>query len=107
MEDNIQFALGIFSTYDEIETKMASTSDLSHFGSQRKVSLKFMSKILKRKKKSKHVAIEKIEAMALCGEDTNQYFGTPKRMPSREVRKMQNLEHIIKVNVDLTESFLE
>jgi hypothetical protein len=64
-----------------------------------------MSKTLKRKK-LKHAKIDKIEAMALRGEDTSPYFGTPKKMPPREVRKMKNLEHIIKVNVDLTESFL-
>ena len=58
------------------------------------------------RKKSKKISIEKIEAMSLRGEDTSQYFGNPKKMPPREVHKMSNPENIIKVNVDLTETFL-
>lgn len=63
-----------------------------------------MSKISK--KKSKSAAIEEIEAMALKGKDTSSYFSKPKRMPPREVQKMPAREDILKVNVDVTESFL-
>lgn len=58
------------------------------------------------KKKNKKTSIEDIERMALQGKDTARYFGRPKAMPPREVRKMVGHEDIIKVNVDLTETFL-
>jgi hypothetical protein len=62
-----------------------------------------MSKVSKKKKIK---TIEQIEVMALRGEDTGKYFIPPKRMPPREVQKMPNQEGIVKVNVDVTETFL-
>lgn len=63
-----------------------------------------MSKISK--KKTKAATIEKIEALALKGKDTSSYFSKPKRMPPRDVQKIQTEDEIIKVNVDVTETFL-
>lgn len=64
-----------------------------------------MKKISK-SKNSKKISIEDIEAMSLRGEDTSSHFGSPKRMPPRELRKIPNSD-IKKVNVDLTASFLK
>lgn len=58
------------------------------------------------KNKNKTATIEEIEVMALKGKDTSMYFSKPKRMPPREVHKMDAREDILKVNVDVTESFL-
>ncbi len=55
--------------------------------------------------KKKAATIEEIEAMALKGKDTSMYFSKPKRMPPREVHMSANSE-IVKVNVDVTETFL-
>lgn len=63
-----------------------------------------MSKISKRKNKT--ASIEEIEEMALKGKDTSAYFSKPKRMPPREVQKIPAQDEIVKVNVDVTESFL-
>jgi hypothetical protein len=63
-----------------------------------------MSKISK--KKTKAATIEEIEALALKGKDTSSYFSKPKRMPPRDVQKIQTEDEIIKVNVDVTETFL-
>jgi predicted secreted acid phosphatase len=63
-----------------------------------------MNKVLKKKKKT--ATIDEIESMALKGKDTSKYFLKPKRMPPREVRKVAVRENILKVNVDVTESFL-
>jgi hypothetical protein len=62
-----------------------------------------MSKAVKKKKSA---TIDDIEAMALKGKDTDMYFSKPKRMPPREVHKISASGDIVKVNVDLTESFL-
>lgn len=56
--------------------------------------------------KKKTATIEEIEAMALKGKDTSLYFSKPKRMPPREVHKMSANSEIVKVNVDVTETFL-
>ena len=56
-----------------------------------------MSKISK--KKTKPATIQEIEALALKGKDTSSYFSKPKRMPPREVHKIQTEDDIIKVNV--------
>lgn len=58
------------------------------------------------KNKNKIATIEKIEAIALKGKDTNMYFSKPKRMPPREVHKISAIGDIVKVNVDVTEIFL-
>lgn len=62
-----------------------------------------MSKTSKTKKAK---SIEEIETRALRGEDTSKYFSKPKRMPPREVKKIAAQEGIVKVNVDVTDSFL-
>lgn len=59
-----------------------------------------------KKRKRASASVDQIEAMALRGEDTSEFFGEPKRMPPREVRKMPNQDDIVKVNVDLPEPFL-
>ena len=59
-----------------------------------------------KKRKPSGASVERIEAMALRGEDTGKFFGEPKRMPPREVRKMAGQDDIVKVNVDLTEPLL-
>lgn len=64
-----------------------------------------MTKIPKKSKKMKSATIEQIEAASLRGEETSQFFGKPKRMPPREVQKMEK-DNIVKLNVDLTEEFL-
>ncbi|MBC7532654.1 MAG: hypothetical protein H7318_13855 [Oligoflexus sp.] len=65
-----------------------------------------MTKILKKSKKMKSVTIDQIEAASLRGEDTSKHFGKAKRMPPREVQKMEKPGNIVKLNVDLTEEFL-
>jgi hypothetical protein len=65
-----------------------------------------MSKVSKKKNRNKTTTIEEIEAMALKGKDTSMYFSKPKRMPPREVHKISANEDIVKVNVDVTETFL-
>lgn len=62
-----------------------------------------MKKMLK---KNKGKTVEQIEAMALRGEDTSKFFSSPRRMPPRDVQKMPGLDSIIKVNVDVTATFL-
>jgi hypothetical protein len=65
-----------------------------------------MSKTPKKSRRTKSATIEQIEAASLRGEDTSQYFGEAKRMPPREIQKMEKRDNIVKLNVDLTEEFL-
>jgi hypothetical protein len=84
-----------------------SMSGLLLYGNPPRVRQKYMKKkssTTNSKKNSK--TIEQIEAMALRGEDTGKYFDAPKRMPPREMQKMPRQEDIVKVNVDVTETFL-
>ena len=43
--------------------------------------------------------------MSFKGEDNGKFFGTPKPMPPRKVKKNPKRETIMKVNVDLTDAF--
>jgi hypothetical protein len=65
-----------------------------------------MKKVSKSKSKTATMTIDEIEALAIKGKDTSMYFSKPKRMPPREVHKMTSREETLKVNVDVTESFL-